>query len=158
MQVSRSEAAPGQHVDFTVGWRGFQLPAESDTLGLDIPREWAGKDLDVILTTGPALDELTGKSHTVQVTELRSFEEYLAALRSFRETDGLYLAVVEKSRMFSDQRESTQDMPGSLERIAHNADETRFQRHDVLTPLWEKQLLPGRLFNVRLEKPLAITD
>jgi hypothetical protein len=49
-------------------------------------------------------------------------------------------------------------MPGSLERIAHNADETRFQRHDVFTPLWEKQLLPGRLFNVRLEKPLAITD
>ncbi len=158
MQLSRSEAAPGQHVDFTVGWRGFQLPAESDTLGLDIPREWAGKDLEVILTTGPALDELTGKSHTVHVAELRSFEEYLTALRSFRETDGLYLAVVEKSRMFSDQRESTPDMPGSLERIARNADETRFQRHDVLTPLWEKQLLPGRLFNVRLEKSLAITD
>jgi hypothetical protein len=158
MQISRTEAAPGEHVDFTVGWRGFQRAAEGTTLGLDIPREWAGKDLEIVLTTGPALDELTGRAHNVQTAQHRSFSEYVSALRDFRDTDGLYLAVVEKSRMFTDQRNSTQDMPGSLERIARNADEDRFQRHDVVTPLWEKQLLPGRLFNVQVRKPLQITD
>ncbi len=158
MQVSRTDAAPGEHVDFTVGWRGFQRMAEGTTLGLDIPREWAGKELEVILTTGPALDELTGRTHTVQVAQLRSFSEYIAALRDFRETDGLFLAVVEKSHTFTDQRTATQDMPGSLERIAHNADEARFQRRDAVTPLWEKHLLPGRLFNIQLRKQLTITD
>jgi SpoIVB peptidase S55 len=158
MQLSRSDAAPGEHVDFTVGWRGFQRAAEGATLGLDIPPEWAGKELEVVLTTGPALDEMTGRTHTVQVAQLRSFNEYISALRDFRETDGLYLAVVEKSRMFTDQRNSTQDLPGSFERIARNADEARFQRRDVVTPLWEKQILPGRLFNVQVRKPLNITE
>ncbi len=158
MQVSRTDAAPGEHVDFTVGWRGFQHAAEGTTLGLDIPREWAGKDLEVILTSGPALDELTGRSHNVQVAQLRSFGEYVSALRNFRDTDGLYLAVVEKSRLFTDQRTGTQDMPGSLERIARTSDEARFQRRDIVTPLWEKQLLAGRLFNVQMRKPLSITD
>ena len=158
MQVSRTDAAPGEHVDFTVGWRGFQHAAEGTTLGLAIPREWAGKDLEVILTNGPTLDELTGRTHNVQVAQMRSFGEYISALRNFRDTDGLYLAVVEKSRMFTDQRTGTQDMPGSLERIARSADETRFQRRDIVTPLWEKQILPGRLFNVQVRKPLSITD
>jgi len=158
MQLSRTDAAPGEHVDFTVGWRAFQHAAEGATLGLDIPAEWAGKDLEVILTTGPALDELTGRSHNVQVSQLRSFGEYLSALREFRSTDGLYLAVVEKSRIFTDQRRATQDLPGSFERIAHDADETRFQQRDIVTPLWEKQLLPGRLFSVQVRKPLNITD
>jgi hypothetical protein len=156
--VSRTEAAPGEHVDLTVGWRGFQREAASEVTGLDIPREWAGKELEVILTTGPGLDELTGHPRTVQVAQLRSFEEYISALREFRKTDGLYLAVVEKSRMFTDQRSATQDMPGSLARIASSADEARFQRHDVVTPLWEKRLLPGRLFSIQVRKPLQITD
>ncbi len=158
MQLSRTDAAPGEHVDFTVGWRGFQHLPEGTTLGLDIPREWAGKDLEVILTTGPALDELTGRSHNVQISQLRSFNEYLSALREFRSTDGLYLAIVEKSHIFTDQRRATQDLPGSFERIARNADETRFQQRDIVSPLWEKQILPGRLFNVQVRKPLSITD
>jgi SpoIVB peptidase S55 len=107
MLVSRTQAAPGEHLDLTIGWRGFQREAESTVVGLDIPRDWAGKDLEVILTTGPGLDDLTGRSRSVQVAQLRSFEEYIAALRDFRETDGLYLAVVEKARTFSDQRTET---------------------------------------------------
>lgn len=158
MQVSRTEAAPGEHVDFTIGWRGFQRAAEGAALGLDIPRDWAGKDLEVILTTGPALDELTGRTHTLQVAQMRSFDEYVSALRDFRDADGLYLAVVEKSRMFTDQRHATQDMPASLERIARTADEARFQQRDIVSPLWERQLLRGRLFNVQVRRPLRITD
>ena len=158
LQVSRTEASPGAHLDLTVGWRGFQRESISELTGLEVPREWAGKDLEIILTTGPGLDELTGRSHTVQVAQLRSFEEYISALREFRLTDGLYLAVVEKSRLFSDQRSTTPDMPGSLSRIATSADEARFQKEEAVTPLWEKHLLPGRLFNILIRKPLKITD
>lgn len=158
LQVSRTEVAPGERVDIGLGWRGYQRPATSESLGLAIPREWAGKELEVIVTTGPALDELTGHSRAVPVAQLRSFEEYISALREFRESDGLYVAIVEKTRLLTDQRATTPDMPGSLERIARAADEARFQRRDVLAPLWEKRILPGMLFNVTIRKPLGITD
>jgi len=158
MLVSRTSAAPGERVDLTVGWRAFQRDAESELVSLDIPADWAGKELEVILTTGPALDELTGRSHSVPIAQLRNFEEYISALREFRETDGLYLAVVEKARLMTDQRATTTDMPGSLERIARSADEARFQRRDAFTPLWEQRVLPGRLFNIMVRRPLNITD
>ncbi len=158
LQISRTEAAPGEHLDLNVGWRGFQRTAASESLGLDIPRAWAGKELEIIVTTGPALDELTGQSHTVQIAQLRSFEEYISALREFRESEGLYVAVVEKARLLTDQRATTPDMPGSFERIARGADEARFQRRDALTPLWEKHILSGMLFNVLIRKPLTVTD
>jgi hypothetical protein len=158
LQISRSEAAPGEHVDLTVGWRGFQRAAASESLGLDIPRGWAGKDLEVVVATGPMLDELTGRSRSVQIAQLRSFNEYISALREFRDSDGLYVAVVEKSRLLTDQRATTPDMPGSLERIARGADEARFQRRDALTPLWEKHILPGMLFNILIRKPLTVTE
>ncbi|HVZ64934.1 MAG TPA: SpoIVB peptidase S55 domain-containing protein [Lacunisphaera sp.] len=158
LQFSRTEAAPGEHMTFNIGWRGFQSEPTSEQVGLDVPREWAGKDLQVILTTGPALDELTGRTHAVPVAQLRSFEEYISALRDFRPSDGLYLAVVEKAKLLTDQRTTTQDMPGSLARIASDADEARFQRRDAVVSLWEKRLLPGRLFNVLVRRPLVVTD
>jgi SpoIVB peptidase S55 len=158
MLVSRTEASPGERVTLTVGWRGFQSESASEAVSLEVPPEWAGKGLEVILTTGPALDELTGRSHVVPVAQLRSFAEYISVLRDFRESDGLYLAVVEKARLLTDQRTTTQDMPGSLARIASSADEARFQRREAVVPLWEKRLLPGRLFNILVRRPLAITD
>jgi hypothetical protein len=158
MLVSRTSAAPGEPVAITVGWRGFQGLAESELAQLTIPREWTGKDLEVILTTGPALDELTGRSRTVQVAQIRSFDEYISVLRDFRSTEGLYLAVIEKTRLFTDERSTTPDLPGSLERIARSADEARFQRRDTFAPLWEKRLLPGRLFNILVRRPLTITE
>jgi hypothetical protein len=158
MLVSRAEAAPGERVALTVGWRGYQSDSASENVSLEVPREWAGRQLEVILTTGPALDELTGRSHAVPVAQLRSFEEYISALRDFRASDGLYLAVVEKTRLLTDQRATTPEMPGSLSRIASSADEARFQRRDALATLWERHLLPGRLFNILVRRPLAITD
>ena len=158
LQISRTNAAPGEHVDIGLGWRGYQRPPAMESLGLDIPREWAGKDLEVIVTTGPSLDELTGRSRTVAVAQIRGFEEYISALREFRRSDGLYVAVVEKTRLLTDQRDTTAEMPGSLERIARTADEARFQRRDVLAPLWEQHILPGTLFNILIRKPLNITD
>jgi hypothetical protein len=156
--LSRSEAQPGERVDVRLGWRGYQRDASFEQVGITIPREWAGRDLEVIVTTGTALDELTGRNRAFPVAQLRSFEEYLTALRSFRESDGLYVAVVEKARLLTDQRAATVDMPGSLERIARAADEARFQRRDVLTPLWEQRVLSGVLFNNMVRRPLRITD
>lgn len=158
MQVSRAEAAPGSPLTVTIGWRGFQNESATETISLDVPREWAGKQLEVVLTTGPALDEFTGRSRAVPVAQLRSFEEYISALRDFRQSDGLYLAVVEKARLMTDQRATTPDMPGSLERIARKADEARFQRKDAVETLWEQRVLPGRLFNILVRRPLVITD
>jgi len=158
LQLSRNEAGPGQRVDLSLGWRGYQRAQATESLGLDIPREWAGKDLEVIVTTGPALDELTGHSRAVPIAQLRSFQEYISALREFRDSDGLYVAIVEKTRLLTDQRATTAEMPGSLERIARAADEARFQRRDVLSPLWERHVLPGMLFNIMLRKPLTVTD
>ena len=158
MQVSRAEAAPGESLAVTIGWRGYQHASATETVTFPVPREWAGKELEVILTTGPALDELTGRAHAVPVAQLRSFEEYISLLRDFRHSDGLYLAVVEKARLLTDQRATTPDMPGSLERIARGADEARFQRKEAIVPLWEQRVLPGRLFNILVRRPLAITD
>jgi len=158
MQVSRAEAAPGDALAVTIGWRGYQNESATETLNLAVPREWAGKELEVILTTGPALDELTGRAHAVPVAQLRSFEEYISALREFRQSDGLYLAVVERARLMTDQRATTTEMPGSLERIARRADEARFQRKDAIAPLWEQRVLTGRLFNILVRRPLVITD
>jgi hypothetical protein len=111
-----------------------------------------------VLTTGPALDELTGRPRSVPVAQMRSFEHYISALRTLRESDGLYLAVLERTRLMTDQRDTTPEMPGSLERIARGADEARFQRRESYAPLWEQRILPGRLFNITVRKPLVISD
>jgi len=158
MQVSRAEASPGSPLTVTIGWRGFQNESATETVSLTVPRAWAGRQLEVVLTTGPALDEFTGRSRAVPVAQLRSFEEYISALRDFRQSDGLYLAVVEKARLMTDQRATTPDMPGSLERIARQADEARFQRKEAVETLWEQRVLPGRLFNILVRRPLVITD
>jgi hypothetical protein len=157
-QLSRTQAGPGEPVDLSLGWRSYQRPAATESLRLDVPREWAGKELEVVVTTGPALDEMSGRSRTFVVAQLRDFPEYLSALRAFRRTDGLYVAVVERTRLLTDRGRTTPEMPGSLERIARSADEARFQRRDVLVPLWERHVLPGSLFNVMVRRPLNITD
>jgi hypothetical protein len=157
-QISRSEAGPGERVDLSLGWRRFQRPAATESLRVDVPREWAGKELEVVVATGPALDEMSGRSRTFAVAQLRGFQEYLSALREFRRTDGLYVAIVERTRLLTDRGSTTPEMPGSLERIARTADEARFQRRDVLVPLWEQHVLPGSLFNVMVRRPLSITD
>ena len=158
MQVSRAAAAPGDVVQVTVGWRGFQHDAQGTLTAIPVPRDWAGKNLEIILTTGPALDEISGRPSAVPAAQLRNFRAYIAALRNVRRSDGLYLAVVERTKLFTDQRALTADLPGSVERIARGADEARFQRRDALVPLWEIHLLPDRLFNIMVRRPLTITD
>lgn len=158
LQLSRASASPGDVVNATVGWRGYQLEGQDLLANIPIPPDWAGKKLEVILTSGPALDELSGRPSAVPAAQLRNFDAYLSALRNVRRSDGLYLAVVERTRLFTDQRATTSELPGSFERIASGADEARFQRREALVPLWEIHLLPDRLFNILVRRPLQITD
>lgn len=158
MQVSRTVASPGTNITVTVNWHDFQQSARTETLSIPVPAEWAGKTLEIVLVPGPMLDELAGRAKATSVLEHNSFPEYLDALRQNRATDGLHLAVLEKTRLFSDQRSLTPELPGSLERIARAADESRFQRRDAAAVLWETQLMPGRLFSSQIRKPLTVTD
>lgn len=158
MQVSRSETLPGTTVSVTVAWHDFQQATRTESLSIPVPAAWAGKKLDVVLVPGSMLDELTGHDRVDSVLEHTNFSEYLDSLRKSRATDGLYLAVLEKTRLFSDQRALTPDLPGSLERIARGADESRFQRRDAAAILWEAKIMPGRLFSAQLRKPLTVTD
>lgn len=157
-QVSRTTASAGDTLTATISWRGFQSEKSTETVRIPVPPEWTGKDLDIVLTNGARLDELTGRPRTLNVSQLRSFDEYLDVLRDARDSDGLYLAVVERTELFTDNTATTVELPGSFERIARSADAARYQRREAALPLWEEHLLPGRLFNASVRRPLKVTD
>jgi hypothetical protein len=157
-QLSRSQAAGGQVVQATVGWRDWQGDSHRETFDLPIDAAWGGKQLEVILAPGRALDELTGRPRVISPSELRSFEAYLSAMRDDRPTDGVCIAVVEKTSLFSDQTVATPEAPGSIERIARGADEARFRRRDALLPLWEKHVLTGKLLTTIVRRPLTVVE
>ena len=119
---------------------------------------WIGKQLEVVLAPGRAMDELTGRPRQIAASELRSFEAYLAAMRDNRPSDGVCLAVVERAALFSDQTVATPDAPGSIERIARGADEARFHKREAMMPLWERHLLGGKLFGSVVRRPLQVVD
>ncbi|HYC72152.1 MAG TPA: SpoIVB peptidase S55 domain-containing protein [Opitutaceae bacterium] len=158
LQVSRTEATPGETVSVTLSWRGYQRPASAETVRIPIDPAWAGRDLEIVVAPGRALDEMTGRPRLLPMSQLRSFDDYAEALRDLRETDGLYVAVVDRTSFFVDQTRATAELPGSFERIARGADESRFQRRESLETLWEQRLLPGLLFVSTVRRPLKITD
>lgn len=157
-QVSRASATAGETLTATISWRGFQSEKSSETVQIPIPADWTGKELEVVLASGRQLDELTGRPRSIAVNQLRSFDEYLGMLRDARDTDGLYLAVIERTSLFTDNTATTVELPGSFERIARSADAARYQRREAAVPLWETHLLTGRLFNANLRRPLKVTD
>ncbi|MEO6874289.1 MAG: SpoIVB peptidase S55 domain-containing protein [Opitutaceae bacterium] len=157
-QLSRTTAAVGEVVQATLSWRDWQGESHRETHAIPVDAAWAGETLEVVLAPGPALDELTGRPRSIAAAQLRSFAAYLAAQRGERPADGLYLAVVEKTRLFTDQTVGTPDAPASIERIARAADEARFQQRDAVLPLWEAHVLPGKLSPVVIRRALRITE
>ena len=157
-QLSRTSARAGQVVQATVAWRDWQGDAHREIIDLPIDPAWTGKQLEVILAPGRALDELTGRPRVIAASELRSFEAYLAAMRDDRPGDGVCIAVVEKISLFSDQTVATPDAPGSIERIARASDGSRFRKRDSLLPLWERHLLGGKLLTTIIRRPLTVVD
>jgi hypothetical protein len=157
-QLSRTTARAGETVEATLAWRDFQGAPHRDVQRFTVNPAWTGKTLDVVLATGRQLDELTGRSRVRSAAQFRSFDSYLAAMRDDRRTDGAYLAVLEKSPVFTDQDVPTVELPGTFERIARTADEARFQRTDTLVPLWETHLLADRIVSVLAHRPLQVTE
>lgn len=158
VQVSRATARSGETVQVTLAWRDFQGEAHREVVDLAVDPAWVGKKLEVILAPGRTMDELTGRPRVVAAAELRSFDAYLAALRDDRPNDGLCLAVVESTEMFTDQTVATPEAPGSIERIARAADETRFRKRDAVLPLWERHLLKGKVATTVVRRPLRIVE
>jgi hypothetical protein len=157
-QLSRTTAAAGEIVQATIAWRDWQGDAHRETIDLEIDPEWTGRQLEVVLAPGRALDQLTGRPRQISASELRSFEAYIAAMRDERPSDGVCIAVVEKTSLFSDQTVATAEAPGSIERIARGADEARFRRREALLPLWEKHILSGKLLNSIVRRPLKVVE
>jgi hypothetical protein len=158
LQLSRTTARAGETVQATVAWRDWQGGTHREIVGIAIDPDWVGKTLNVVLAPGRVLDELTGHPRSIPAAQLRSFDAYLAALSEDRRTDGIYLTVVEKTPVFTDQTAPTLDLPGTFERIARGADETRYQKHDTFMPLWEKHLLPGKLLSAQVIRSLEVVE
>ena len=157
-QLSRDTARAGETVQITLSWRDWQGDSHREIIDLPVDERWAGKQLEVILAPGRAMDGLTGRPRVISASELRSFEAYLAAMRDERPTDGVCIAVVEKTALFSDQTVATPETPGSIERIARAADEARFRKRNALLPLWEKHVLGGKLLTAIVRRPLVVLD
>jgi hypothetical protein len=157
-QLSRTSARGGEVVQATLSWRDFQGDAQRQVVDIPVDPSWVGKSVEVVLAPGRALDELCGRPRSIAASQLRSFDAYLTAIRDSRAADGLCLAVVEKTRLFTDQSSSTLDTPSSIERIARTADEARFSQLDAVVPLWESHLLEGKLSNVTLHRPLKVVE
>lgn len=157
-QLSRSTARAGDIVQATLSWRDYQGEAHRQTIDIPVDQSWVGRTIEVILAPGRVLDELSGRPRAIAAAQLRSFDAYLDAMRDERPADGLCLAVVEKTRLFTDQTSATPDTPSSIERIARAADEARFNQLDALNPLWETHVLAGKLSGVTLHRALRVVD
>jgi hypothetical protein len=157
-QLSRSTAGAGDTLQATLAWRDFPGVSRRQVVDIPVDPSWIGRSVEVILAPGRVLDELSGRPRAIAAAQLRSFDAYLEALRDSRPADGLCLAVVEKTRLFTDQTNATRDTPSSIERIARAADEARFNQVDGFVPLWETHVLDGKLSSVTLHRPLKIVE
>ncbi|MEO7797489.1 MAG: SpoIVB peptidase S55 domain-containing protein [Opitutaceae bacterium] len=156
--LSRTASRTGETVQATIAWRDFQGETHRELIDIAVNPAWAGKQLELVLAPGRAMDDLTGRPRSLSASQLRSFEAYLTAMRDDRSADGLYLAVTEKASFFTDESAATPDAPGSIERIARTADEARFRKRDALLPLWEQRILSGKLATATLRRSLTVLE
>jgi hypothetical protein len=158
VQVSRSRIRPGEELTATLTVRDYQGAATHESVTIPIPATWTGKKLEVLVTNGDDLDRLSGRPDNVPVSQIRDFAAYLDLMHHERRSDGVYVAVVERATAFLDQTQPTLDYPGSVERIARSSDDARFQKREVLVPLWERHVLSGRLVDANVHRALQVND
>ena len=158
IQVSRTRLQPGDDLLVTLTVRDYQGEPVRETISIPVRSDWLGKRLELLVMRGEALERVTGRPDMVSVSQIRSFDSYLDLMSDKRRDDGLYVVVAERAGAFIDQTQLTLDYPGSVERIARGSDETRFQKRDVLVPLWEQHLFPGKLLDVSHRRPLQVSE
>jgi hypothetical protein len=158
IQVSRTRLQPGDDLLVTLTTRDYQGEPVRETVSIPVSADWLGRRLELLVMRGDILERVTGRADSVTVSQIRSFDAYLDFVSDKRRDDGLYVVIAERASGFVDQTEVTLDYPGSVERIARGADETRFQKRDLLVPLWEKHLLPGKLIDAAHRRPLQVSE
>ncbi|MCF7689809.1 MAG: hypothetical protein K9N01_16075, partial [Cephaloticoccus sp.] len=158
VQLSRNVVTANDTLEVTIGWRDYQGNTGREVVSVPVAADWQGKNLELVVTNGGGLDQLTGRNATIASAQLRGFSAYLDFVRQARSPDGLFVAVVESARLFLDQTTETRELPGSLARIAQRSDQTRYQQRNAFTPLWENHILLGRLVPGVLRKPFQVGD
>jgi hypothetical protein len=158
LQLSRTVLSAGATLEATIGWRDYQGAPSEETVSIPIPAAWQGRNLELVVTNGDTLDQLTGRNGILTAAQFRSLDALLDLVSQSRQPDGLYLAVVESGRIFIDQAALTRDLPGSYERIASRSDEARYQSRTALEPLWETRRLPGRMVPGTVRRAFRVTD
>ncbi len=157
VQLSHSVISPGQNLEVTLGWSDFQKTSARETVLIPVPPAWQGKSLELVVTNGSTLDQMTGFSG-ITSAQLRSFSALLDIVRQSRDPEGIHVAVVEGSRLFMDQGSRTRDLPSSFERIARQSDEARYISRTAFSPLWETHRLAGRLISGTVRRGFRVTD
>jgi hypothetical protein len=158
IQVSRTRLQPGDDLLVTLTVRDYQGEPVRENITIPVRSDWLGKRLELLVMRGDALERVTGRPDMVSVSQIRSFDSYLDLMSDKRRDDGLYVVVAERSSAFLDQTQLTLDYPGSVERIARGSDETRFQKREVLVPLWEQHVFPGKLLEASHRRPLQVSE
>ncbi|MCF3649532.1 SpoIVB peptidase S55 domain-containing protein [Synoicihabitans lomoniglobus] len=158
VQFSHRQVAIGKTLKVTLSLRDFQSQPWQEIVKIPMASDWRGRELEILISSGPALDNLSGGQTVYPVSQIRDFDAYLDVLRAQRRPDGLYVAVVTKSSIFLDQTESTLELPGSLARVARSADSARFNQRAAREILWETHILPHRLVPGLVRQPLRVTD
>lgn len=158
VQLSRNVVAPGETLVATIGWRDYQGNAGRKVVRIPVDADWQGKQLDLIVTSGTGLDQLTGRNFVTASTQLRSFPAYLDYVRQARSPEGLFVAVVERAQVFLDQSASSRDLPETLSRIAQRSDQARYQVRNAAAALWETHTLTDRLVPGLLRQSFEVSD
>lgn len=158
IQLSRHTVAPGSSLIATIGWRDFQGQAGREQVVIPIDPAWQNKELDVVVTNGATLDQMSGRNFLASSAQLRGFPAYLDFIRQTRSSEGLFVAVVETSRVFFDQSNESRDVPDSFARIAQRLDHNRYQNRPALNAIWEQHVLKERLAVGTLRKSFYVEN
>ena len=156
--LSRATVAPGAELTADLAWRDAQGRNAHLSVPVPVAADWSGRTLELVLAPGRVLDELTGRPRSVPAAELRSLDAYLRFLQAERRRDGLYLAVLQRATLLTDQTRPTVEAPASFERIARTADDTRYQRRESSSVLWETHVLPAKLSPAVFRRALTVAE
>ena len=97
-------------------------------------------------------------TNTAQVGETRKEIAQLKSVQAERRRDGLYLAVLQRATLLTDQTRPTVEAPASFERIARTADDARYQRRESSVVLWETHVLPAKLSPAVFRRALTVAE